>query len=557
VRRLCLVLLLLGRFCVAQQPDVRVRLLSLFHFSEVRIEPTGSVKLGRSTMRKSFAVRAAGGAVEVEAHTSQSISVSGDFRVVAGPAPVQHVRGTLEISVKDNVLWMVAALPVERYVAAVLQGETAGAMPPEALKAMAVAIRSYTARFRERHKEGGFDFCDTTHCQFLRLATQRAVEAAVEETAGETLWDRGSPLAAYYHQDCGGQTESAAAAWRDQQSDTLSSHGDPYCVHVAKPWWSEVARGDLDRALARADLHVPPRWNRIAIAQRTPSGRARNLSFSVGGQSNVLVSASSLRFAVGRTLGWMTLKSDWYEITKQGDHFIFAGKGVGHGVGMCQIGAAEMARQGKNYHEILAFYYPGAIEGRSAQGISWNSVEGNGFDLRVVYPEDAALVREAGRVALQEAQQRSGLKMTARPVLEVFPSVAMFRDATGEPGWVAASTRHEEIRLQPPSMLRGRLQKILRHEFLHMLIEAHSEAGTPLWFREGLVVYLDEESAVPLRVEFSAAEIDRVIRSRAGQVEMRRAYAQAGARVREWEQRYGRAQVMDWLSRGLPEAELR
>ncbi|HEX4488616.1 MAG TPA: SpoIID/LytB domain-containing protein [Terriglobales bacterium] len=553
MRRLCLVLLVLARFCVAQQPDVRVRLLSLFHLSEVKIEPLGPVKLGRSNMHKAFAARVAAGMVEADGHTSQNISVFGDFRVVAAPAPPQHVRGKLEISVKDNVLWMVATLPVERYVTAVLQGETAGAMPPEALKAMAVAIRSYTARFRERHKSDGFDLCDTTHCQFLRLQTQAAVEAAVDETAGETLWNHGSPLAAYYHQDCGGQTESAAAAWHDQQSEMLNSHDDPYCVRVARHWRSEVSQADLERALARADLHAPPHWDRIAIVQRTPSGRARNLSFSVGGQSSVLVSASSLRFAVGRTLGWMTLKSDWYEITKQGDHFIFSGKGVGHGVGMCQIGAAEMARQGKNYHEILAFYYPGAAEGRSAKGIAWTFVEGDGFDLRVVNADDAAPVREAGGIALQWARQRSGLKMPARPVLEVFPAVAMFRDTTGEPGWVAASTRHQRVRLQPPSVLRDRLEGILRHEFLHMLIEGHAAAATPLWFREGVVVHLGGEPAAASRVEMSTSEIDRVIRSRAGQFEMRRAYAQAGARVRDLEQKHGRAHLMEWLSRGLPD----
>jgi stage II sporulation protein D len=177
----------------------------------------------------------------------------------------------------------------------------------------------------------------------------------------------------------------------------------------------------------------------------------------VGAQPGILVSASSLRFAVGRTPGWMTLKSDWYDVAAQGDRFIFTGKGVGHGGGMCQIEAAEMARQGKNYHEILAFYYPGAPEGRSAKGIPWTTVEADGFDVRVVNSGDAALIRETGRAALLWAQLRSGLQMPARPVLEVFPTVAMFRDTTGEPGWVAASTRHQRIRLQPPKVLRGRL----------------------------------------------------------------------------------------------------
>jgi stage II sporulation protein D len=142
-------------------------------------------------------------------------------------------------------------------------------------------------------------------------------------------------------------------------------------------------------------------------------------------------------------------------------------------------------------------------------------------------------------------------------MVEVFPTVAMFRDATGEPGWVAASTRHQRIRLQPPKVLGQRLEGILRHEFLHMLIEGNAAADTPTWFREGLVVYLGGEPAVSPRVEMSAAEIDRVIGSRAGQVEMRRAYSQAGARVRDLEEKFGRLRVMDWLSHGLPEGGVR
>ena len=88
--------------------------------------------------------------------------------MIAERAPVQHVRSKVEISAKNGSLQVIASLPVEEYVGVVLQGETAGNMPPEALKALAVAIRSYTSRFRERHKEDGFDFCDTTHCQFLQ-----------------------------------------------------------------------------------------------------------------------------------------------------------------------------------------------------------------------------------------------------------------------------------------------------------------------------------------------------------------------------------------------------
>ena len=171
-----------------------------------------------------MAIRAHGDTVEISGHTAAKLAVSGDFRMTAEQAPAQHVRTKVEISAQNGALHVIASLPVEDYVAAVLQGETGGNMPIEALKALAVSIRSYTSRFRERHKDDNFDFCDTTHCQFLRLEVQPAVSAAVQATAGELLWDRGTPLAAYYHKDCGGQTEAAATVWPDQKAEALISH---------------------------------------------------------------------------------------------------------------------------------------------------------------------------------------------------------------------------------------------------------------------------------------------------------------------------------------------
>ena len=152
-----------------------------------------------------FLVRAHGDTVEVSGRSAAKLVVSGYFRMSAERAPAQHIRSKVEISARNGSLQVIASLPVEDYVGVVLQGETAGNMPTEALKALAVAIRSYTSRFRERHKEDGFDFCDTTHCQFLQMEVQPAVSAAVKATTGELLWDRGSPLAAYYHKDCGGR----------------------------------------------------------------------------------------------------------------------------------------------------------------------------------------------------------------------------------------------------------------------------------------------------------------------------------------------------------------
>lgn len=550
--------LLLGPFAAAQAPDVRVHLLSQFHLSQVTIVPGANTSIVRNnrpaqTLRAALAVSISGKSLAAGETTASRLTVRGDFQIVSEGARTQNLHVPLEISVHEGFLRMVASLPVEDYVAAVVQGETAGDMPPEALKALAVAVRSYTAHFRERHRAEGFDFCDTTHCQYLRMDVLPRVRAAVQPTAGELLWDRGTPLAAYYHKDCGGRTEAAGALWPDQQSPFLVVHADPYCLRTTQPWRAEITRADLQRALTNAGLKVPPGWNRITISERRPSGRAQTLRFSLGNaEQGAPVSASSLRFAVGRTLGWNTLKSDWYDVSGAGDHFLFTGRGVGHGVGLCQTGAAEMAREGKTYREILAFYYPGAPIGRSAQGIPWITTSTAALDLRVVNSADAAPTLHAAHAALGRAEQQTGLTLKLHPEVEIYPSVAMFRDATGEPGWVAASTRNQKVRLQPLSKLGNRLPGVLRHEFLHLLVESNAKQDTPLWFREGLVVYLTGDPP-PATVSMSPNQIEDAIRSRSSRPRMQQAYTAAAALVRDLDHRHGRTQLLQWLHNGLPE----
>ena len=559
-RTLFLALPFLAPICLAQQPDIRVQLLNLYQLSHATLQPVPGAQATWSTgsVRRDFPretpVHGHAGMVGIAGHSAAKFIIDGNFLINTGIGPPRHVQGKLEISCRGNYLLFVAIMPVEQYVADVLQGETAGNMPEEALKAMAVAIRSYTTRFRERHKDDGFDFCDTTHCQFLRLEPQPSVIAAAKQTSGQLLWDRGTPLAAFYHKDCGGRSEDVRAIWGDQPSPSLISHPDGYCVRTEHGWRSEIARADLDRAIHSSGLQVPADWNRVVVADRTGSGRVRTLRFSHGRwQSGALVSASTLRFAIGRSLGWATLKSDWYDVTMQGDHFVFTGKGVGHGVGLCQTGAMEMAREGKSYRDILAFYYPGAEIGKSAKGIQWTAVPTESFELRVVNASDRLVARTAARSALQWATQRSGLTLHSLPLIEVYPTVAMFRDATGEPGWVAASTHNQHVRIEPPSVLRDKFESVLRHEFLHMLVEDNAAPGTPLWFREGLVVYLGGDPAAAKDVTMSGIQIENAIGSRGSDAEMRQAYAQAAALVRDMDRQDGRAKLLEWLRNGLPQ----
>ena len=549
------ILLFLSVDALAQQPDVRVRLLTLYRLSQVTITPAGPTTVvvnGKTTsLRNAITLKAEANSVTTGTGQVPQITLSGNFQITSEGVRSEHVLGAADISAREGLLRIVARLPVEDYIALALQGETAGNMPPESLKAMAVAIRSYTTHFRDRHKNEGFDFCDTTHCQFLRMEATPAVRAAVQQTSGQLLWDRGTPLAAYYHKACGGQTESASTVWPDQKSPALPAHDDPYCMRASHTWRTEISRADLTQALTNAGLHIPAGWSQIVISQRTPSGRARTLHL-VAGANEVPLSASSLRFAVGRSFGWSKLKSDWYEIAQQGELVVFTGKGVGHGVGLCQTGAEQMALQGKSYRDILGFYYAGSSLGNSAQGIAWSTTQTPAFDLRVVNAADAAPVQDRVRAALAWAEKQSGLVLAAHPVIQVYPSVAMFRDSTGEPGWVAASTRGTHIRLQPPDVLGERLAKVLRHELLHLIVEGHARAGTPLWFREGLVILLAGDEEPPARTRMSGPEIDRVITARGSQDQMEQAYGAAAAIVRELDRQHGRMQLLEWLRGGLP-----
>ncbi|HYG98252.1 MAG TPA: SpoIID/LytB domain-containing protein [Terriglobales bacterium] len=565
MRRAILALLLLALVvsslpAVAQQPDVQVRLFSLYHFSSLNVGQAGDsaqmrmcrtctpVKIGDPLQ-----LSARGDSVAVSGQAVRVVRMRGSIRLQAPGAPEWNVSSPLTVRARRGELVVVASMPMEEYVAAVVQGESAGAMPSEALKALAVTVRTYATRFRPRHQLDGFDFCDSTHCQHLKPTSQAAVRHAVNATRGELLWDRGSPAAAFHHQDCGGKRASAREVWPDVDGRYLDAREDPYCLRAKREWTSTISNNDLQRALAASGIQLPKGWSRVAIARRTASGRAGLLRFDSASGRGPEVSASALRFAVGRSLGWNVLKSDLYDITQSPEQITFTGRGSGHGVGLCQLGAIQMATEGKSYREILDFYFPGTKLGVSAQGIEWKKISGNRVDLFIPRDgKDVELLPIAERL-LREAEQRTGLSVANRPAIRIYATTAMFRDATGEPGWVAASTRAGTIRLQPVAVLRrrGQLESSLRHEFFHLLIETHARAGLPLWFREGLVLYLTGETT-PAPRRLTPDALERTLSGRENASALRDAYAQAAAQVADAVRTYGERAVIDWLRTGVP-----
>ncbi len=374
-------------------------------------------------------------------------------------------------------------VPMDEYIGWVLSGEAGGMKAPQALQAMAVVARTYARANLGRHRAQGFDFCETTHCQDARAgAIPARIRAAVEATEGIILWDRGRPAKVFYTGHCGGRSAGAGEIWPGAARTYLPSREDPYCLQSSPGRWNTlIPWADL------AALLTLPTLEHLEIARLTASGRVAELRSNAGP-----ISAERLHLLAGRALGWNRLRSRFYEIVETPQGPRFEGRGTGHGVGFCQIGAEQRALAGHTWQQIVQAYLPGLRAGVAAKDIPWRVVQSERLELWITgAPADEDLPRLAD-TALAEAEKRTTLRAGKRPQLRAYPEVSSFRDATGEPGTIAAITRGRIVHLQPAARLRanGTLHSTLLHEMIHVLIALNTAVPVPIWFDEGLAGYL-------------------------------------------------------------------
>jgi stage II sporulation protein D len=396
----------------------------------------------------------------------------------------------LNVSTRAGHLALIAHIPLEQYVASVMAGEVNGVANPETLKAMAIAIRTYGIRHRTAHASEGYDLCDTTHCQNVYWSQRRKIhQDAAESTEGLLLWWKGEPAATYYHAHCGGMSEGSP------MGAYLPVKADAHCVSRGNDHWRAAFTPEqLADALS---LKAPAMT--VAVTERSQSGRANYLA--VNGRR---MGANQFQAALGNRFGWQ-VKSLLFEVNKVAERFVFSGRGRGHGVGLCQIGAIRMGATGHSAHEILDTYYPGAKLGLTAQGLDWVPRRSERLELLSTNPTEEEFVLGAAEKALKEAESRTGFSYTGRVQVKLFPTVGTFRNATGESGAVAASTRGRIVRLQPAKTLQSRqvLESTLLHELLHVVLESEAKPGHPWWFREGLTLQLTGDK--PTDAKYAAA----------------------------------------------------
>ncbi len=260
-------------------------------------------------------------------------------------------RGYVTVESQSDGLLAVNVLPVESYLRGVVPVEVSASWDDAAQRAQAVMARSYVLAQKIRRTGAPFDVYNTVLSQAYggKSVEKDRSDKAVSSTAGQVLVWNGALVMAYFHAHSAGTTEDPKDVWGGEVP-YLSSKADPYSTpNKVYTWNGTVSAQSLTGQLGAS------RINSVNIGQRTAGGRARSLVFDTDAGRKEL-SGKPFRSILGK----LGAQSSMFTVTLTGDNLVFSGTGAGHGVGLAQIGALQMAKQGKSYQEILKFYIPAA-----------------------------------------------------------------------------------------------------------------------------------------------------------------------------------------------------
>ena len=435
----------------------------------------------------------------------------------------------------------VETLNLDDYIAQVLAGEGQPRAGDAAQQALAITARTFALANRNRHKSEGYDLCDTTHCQVVKPATA-VTRRAAESTSGRVLLHQGQPAFVFYSAWCGGKSELASQVWPGAIDYSYEPALHDEACEDEPGWVSEVRVEDIERALRTAGLRGS-RLRNLRVLSRNSSDRVATLL--VEGFTPSEISGNEFRMAVGRVAGWQSVKSTAFDIDRTSGGYRFKGRGFGHGVGLCVIGAGRRASNGASADDILKFYFPGLTIGSVATAMTSTTAAPApaprkvdttaAADVALALPgteeSERQVVLSLVRRSRDEVAKSTGIEIPARLRVTVHPSVESFGRATGQPWWVSGATDGAAIDLLPITILRqqGQLDRTIRHEVTHALLDA-TLAKRALWVREGAAAYFaapeSMRAARPTRVECpSDAELLRPVSAGAH----REAYARAEA----------------------------
>ncbi len=257
--------------------------------------------------------------------------------------------GRILIQARSGALLAINSLGLERYLAATVGAEMVSTWSLEALKAQAVAARTYAIYRLEHPRDPLYDIDSTVEDQVYPGASGETATTwnAVKQTAGLYLAGNKGPVKAYFHSRCGGVTGDARRVW-GTSAGTRQGVPCAYCRSSPYRW---KARWSQRQFLSK--LGLPPGPIAAIVPTKTDGTRVLEVEVS-NGKTNRTLSADSLR----RALGYERLKSTQFAFQYERDEVVAEGTGAGHGVGMCQWGAKYLAEKGASFQRILSHYFP-------------------------------------------------------------------------------------------------------------------------------------------------------------------------------------------------------
>lgn len=394
---------------ILSAPEVRFRLDTPYHVNGISVEgeqvaiaqDNGILWQGEAYKELCFTPPLEG--TEVASFSLYGVTIGKQFHWER--QQVQQFSGTLHLICHEGKVVAINELPLEDYLISVISSEMKSTCSPAFLKASAVISRSWLLaqlahktlksqktcmshkneliRWWDREDHELFDVCADDHCQRyqgLTVANNPNVRKAVCETRGQVLMSEGEICDARFGKCCGGQTNEFQYCWQNIRKPYLTTVSDPFCATTDREVLSQVLNDyDLEtlnfyrwevrftqqqlRELIERNLGM--RFGNILRLEPLEAGPAGHISrLRIVGAERTFIIGKELQ--IRRTLSTSHLLSSAFTVRLEDvqdgvpQTIILNGRGWGHGVGMCQIGAAVMGHRGYPYQEILSHYYPGA-----------------------------------------------------------------------------------------------------------------------------------------------------------------------------------------------------
>ena len=271
----------------------------------------------------------------------------------------KRYRGAILIRFKNpGRINVINVLGIEYYLCGVMKPEISPSWPRDALKAQAVVSRTYTLRNLGKFSKEGFDLSSTPDCQVYAGIAGESQETnwAVRATRGEVVTYRGKLIKSFFHSNSGGFTEDVSQVWgmKGSPPSYLKGRASPYCKNSPHYQWKyQVSKTDIETALQKKGYKIRG-IKKIRVSSYNRSGRAVMIHI-YNQKSTIKMRANRFRIITGAS----KIRSTLFKIKDRGQDIEFSGRGWGHGVGMSQWGAKEMAKRGHNYKDIIKFYFPG------------------------------------------------------------------------------------------------------------------------------------------------------------------------------------------------------